>query len=198
MEPKSERKPKNALREALASPGLPANGSGHGCDVSTTGAQHQQPFIAMTTLNSRLQLALLNRKKGRNLLEKGFTLVELMIVIVIVGILSAVALPNFLGTRAKAEAQALIGSMASQAKLCGANMIVGDPIALPAVAGVVVSAACAGTADVNITNTPVFSNPTKIGGVRCGTATANGIGNNLCTLTVNSVTGSVTGAWSGG
>ena len=57
----------------------------------------------MTKLNSRLQLALLNRKKGRNLLEKGFTLVELMIVIVIVGILSAVALPNFLSQTTKAK-----------------------------------------------------------------------------------------------
>ena len=84
---------------------------------STTGAQHQQPFIAMTTLNSRLQLALLNRKKGRNALEKGFTLVELMIVIVIVGILSAIALPNFLNqtTKAKAtECTTKIGAILSQ------------------------------------------------------------------------------------
>ena len=57
----------------------------------------------MTSLNSKLQLALLNRKKSRNLLEKGFTLVELMIVIVIVGILSAVALPNFLSQTDKAR-----------------------------------------------------------------------------------------------
>ena len=57
----------------------------------------------MTTLNNRLQLALLNRKKGKNALEKGFTLVELMIVIVIVGVLSAVALPSFLGQQNKAK-----------------------------------------------------------------------------------------------
>ena len=57
----------------------------------------------MTTLNNRLQLALLNRQKGNTALEKGFTLVELMIVIVIVGILSAVALPSFLGQQNKAK-----------------------------------------------------------------------------------------------
>ena len=78
---KSERKPKNTLREALARTRLPANGSSQGCDVSTTGAQSQQPLDPMTTISSRLQLALLKRRKGRNLLEKGFTLVELMVVV---------------------------------------------------------------------------------------------------------------------
>ena len=72
----------------------------------------------MTPLNSRLQLALLNRKKDRNLLEKGFTLVELMIVIVIVGLLSAIALPQFLNQRTKAiatEATTQVGAISSAA-----------------------------------------------------------------------------------
>lgn len=70
----------------------------------------------MTTLNSRLQLAMLNRKKGRNWIEKGFTLVELMVVIVIVGVLSSVALPNFLNQTAKAKSTECTTKMASLLK----------------------------------------------------------------------------------
>ena len=56
----------------------------------------------MTTLNSRLQLALIKRKKSKNALQKGFTLVELLIV-VILGVLSSVALPAFLNQTGKAK-----------------------------------------------------------------------------------------------
>ena len=67
----------------------------------------------MSVLKSRLQLSLLNRRKDRNLLEKGFTLVELMVVVVIVGILAAVALPNFLSQTNKAKATECTTKMGS-------------------------------------------------------------------------------------
>ena len=45
-----------------------------------------------------------HNSKQKSLIQQGFTLVELMIVIVIVGVLSAVALPNFLSQTSKAKA----------------------------------------------------------------------------------------------
>lgn len=103
------------------------------------------------------------RRKG----TQGFTLVELMIVVAVIGILSAVALPQFLTARTAAANGAALGSAVGIAKECGvlAASDIGSPPSPSASTGI--SVGCnsdGGTVTVTLTSGPA--------GLRCLTSTS--------------------------
>ena len=128
-----------------------------------------------------------------------------MIVIVIVGVLSATALPNFLNTRSKASAGSLIGTMTGFAKECATNAIMGDTSDLSGLPDTItVTAEGSGTVcstGATVKNTTAFT-AGEIVGMTCGVDSSGDAQtaddtHTVCTLTVDE-NGGITGAWSVG
>lgn len=121
-----------------------------------------------TQLNSKLLSLNSNRKQKRTLRQKGFTLIELMVVTAIAGVLGAVAVPKFLGARDIADAKAQVAAAVGVGKECQTWVQTrGEGMETGPVTGGGVTVACDKDSGGTVTSATFKALPTGFTGISC-------------------------------